>query len=319
LSVKSSAHRFYVQVLHYCIFFVCSTAANSQQPELLWAKAFDAHNPGVERVSNNGRSVATDSHGNVYSAGLFNKTADFDPGPGVFDLSANNSGETGIYISKLNTAGGFLWAIQVSAVVSFGNIEISVDKDDNVYLASELREPTDMDPGPGVYLLTPIGAVDAFVAKYDPNANLVWAKLFGGPGDTVPRSDVLANDDDNNVIVCGNFNNTVDFDPGLDTFTLTSTAHIQAFIVKLTSDGDFIWARQFGNSPFALYGSSIEDIKCDKQSNIYTVGNFAGPCDFDTGPGTFTLQGTSLRDGYIAKLNPAGELVWAKRIGNTTN
>jgi len=309
-------YKYYITVF---FLFVVNAADSQQQPELLWAKSFDPHNLGFERVYSNGRSVALDSHGNVYSAGLFNNTIDLDPGPGIFALSASNSGETGIYISKLSTAGDFLWAFQVSAIVDFGNIEISVDKEDNVYLAAELHQPTDMDPGPDVYLLTPIGAVDAFVAKYDPNGNLVWAKQFGGPGDTVPSSNVLANDEDNNVIVCGNFNNTVDFDPGLNTFSLTSTAHVQSFIVKLTSDGDFMWARQFGNSPFALYGSSIEDIKCDKQSNIYTVGNFAGPCDFDTGPGTFTLQGTSLRDGFIAKLNPAGELVWAKRIGNTTN
>lgn len=54
------------------------------------------------------------------------------------------------------------------------------------------------------------------------------------------------------------------------------------------------------------------------QGNIYTVGNFAGTCDFDPGSGNYSLQSNSLRDGYIAKLDPEGNFVWAKRIGNTT-
>lgn len=306
----------------YClaIFFLSvTTMAVSQQPELQWAHTFDAHNLNNYRVLSNGRSVAVDRHGNVYSAGIFNHTIDFDPGPGVFTLTASNWAETGIYISKLSSTGDFIWALQLSALVEFGNIEISVDKDDNVYLASELRDATDMDPGPGVYMLTPFGAVDAFVAKYDTNGNLVWAKQFGGSQDTAPRSDGLDIDDNNNVIICGNFYNAVDFDPGPNTFAMTASPNIQSFIVKLDSNGDFIWAKQFGNSPLVNSSSNIADVKCDKLGNIYTVGDFSGDCDFDTGPGTFTLEGTSLRDGYIAKLDPTGELVWARRIGNTSN
>jgi len=300
------------------LLFVVTKAA-SQQPIFQWARAFVAENQYNPSVYSNGRSIAVDQQGNVYSAGLFNFTTDFDPGNGVFTLSTTNWANTGIYISKLSATGDFIWAIQVPALVEFGNIEIRVDRDDNVYLVSELRDPTDFDPGPGVYMLTPIGAMDAFVAKYDPNGNLVWAKQFGGPGDTVPRSDVLDIDNNNNVIVCGNFNNTVDFDPGPNTFNITSTAHIQSFIVKLNSKGDFIWAKQFGNSPVVYSGSNIADVKCDPQGNIYTVGNFAGTCDFDPDSGNYSLQATCLRDGYIAKLDPGGQLLWAKRIGNTEN
>ena len=293
--------------------------AAAQPPVLQWARAFVNPNPYGPTNYSNGRSVAVDKNGNVYSAGLFQHEIDFDPGPGTFILTASNSFSTGIYISKLNAAGDFVWAIQVPALVEWANIEISVDGFGNVYLAAELRYPTDFDPGPGVYTLTPIGAKDAFVAKYDGNGNLVWAKQFGGPGDTVPASDVLTIDDNNNVIVCGNFNNTVDFDPGPNVFNITSSAHIQSFIVKLNSNGDFIWAKQFGNSPVVLCGSNIADVTCDPQGNIYTVGNFKGLCDFDPGPGVYSLQAISLRDGYIAKLDPNGQFLWAKRIGNTTN
>lgn len=301
------------------IFLILINAATAQLPEFQWAKVFEAHNQSNPSVYSNGRSVVVDQLGNVYSAGLFSYTTDFDPGPGLFTLSADNWANTAIYISKLSASGDFLWAIQIPTYVEFGNIEIKVDKDNNVYIASELRLPTDFDPGPGVSSLSPTGGWDAFVAKYDPTGNLVWAKQFGGPGDTVPRSDVLDIDNNNNVIVCGNFNNTVDFDPGPAIYNLTSTAHIQAFILKLNSNGDFIWAKQFGNSPIVYSGSHIADVKCDPQGNIHVVGDFTGSCDFDPGPGNYPLQSQSMRDGYIAKLDPNGNLMWAKCFGNTTH
>ncbi|HYH16691.1 MAG TPA: gliding motility-associated C-terminal domain-containing protein, partial [Flavisolibacter sp.] len=115
------------------------------------------------------------------------------------------------------------------------------------------------------------------------------------------------------------FNNTVDFDPGPSTFNITSSAHIQSFIVKLDHNGDFLWAKQFGNSPAVYSGAHIADVICDPQGNIYTVGNFTGACDFDPGTSNYALQSKSMSDGYIAKLDPNGQFVWAKQIGNTTN
>ena len=254
--------------------------------------------------------------GNVYSAGLFTYATDFDPGPGKFTLKADSWADMAIYVSKLSATGDFLWAIQIPTWAEFGNIEIRVDKDNNVYVASELRLPTDFDPGPGVYTLSPTGGWDAFVAKYDPNGNLIWAKQFGGPGDTVPRSDVLDIDNDNNVVICGNFNNTVDFDPGPGVYNITSTAHIQSFIVKLTSNGDFIWAKQFGNSPVVQAGCNIADVKCDGEGNIYLAGDFKGNCDFDPGTGSYQMQSQGQSDGYIAKLDANGNFIWAKSIAN---
>lgn len=288
--------------------------AVSQQPVFHWAKAVLVNPPSNLDNYSNGRTVGTDAIGNVYAAGLFQHTMDFDPGPEVYNLSIPDDGYSGIYILKLDAKGNFLWAKQIPTVVEFGDIELKVTRDGTVYLASNLPDPADMDPGPGVLMMTPIGAKDAFVIKLDTNGNLVWAKQFGGPGDTVPESNALEVDKDNNVIISGLFNNTVDFDPGPGTFNLTSTAHLQAYIVKLSSNGDIIWAKQFGNAPVVYSGSHIIDLKCDSKGNIYTVGGFKGSCDFDPGPGVYTLTGNTYQDGFISKLDGNGNFVWAKSL-----
>ncbi len=207
-------------------------SAAAQQPVFNWATAFHATSY-IGRDNSNGRTVVVDKKGNVFSAGLFEHTIDCDPGPEEYALKAANPSETAIYISKLDANGNFVWAIQLPIVVEFGTIEMKVDGNGNIYLVSDISQEADMDPGPGVHMMAPTGFRDAFVIKLDTDGKLIWVKQFGGPGDTGPQSTALEIDKDNNVIICGQFNNTVDFDPGPGTFNLISSAHFQSFIVKL--------------------------------------------------------------------------------------
>lgn len=301
------------------IFLFLAQTIMAQLPTLEWAKAFQTHNVYNPSTYNNGRAIGVDQQGNVYSTGLFSYTIDMDPNAGVYDLTGGSPFTAGIYINKVDKDGNFVWAKQVPTSVEFNEIDLKVDKAGNVYVASELRNMADFDPGPGVLMMGPTGFKDAFVVKLDTDGNLVWAKHFGGPGDTGAAPTIIEVDKDNNVIVCGQFNNTVDFDPGPGTFNLTSSAHIQSFIVKLNPNGDLIWAKQFGNSPIVYSGSNIMDVKCDPQGDIFTVGSFAGSCDFDPGAPVYTMKALSSNDGFIAKLTANGDFVWAKSLNGATN
>jgi gliding motility-associated-like protein len=292
--------------------------AIAQQPVFDWAKAFTATGY-YARDNSNGRTVAVDKQGNVYSAGLFQHEVDFDPGPGVYALSPDNYFETGIYISKLDANGNFVWAVRLPVLVEWGAIELKTDENGNVYLVSSISDTADVDPGPGVYMMSQTGFKDALIIKFDTNGDFIWAKQFGGPGDTGAECTGVEIDNKGNVIVCGFFNNTVDFDPGPGVYNLTSTAHFQSFIAKLTSSGDLIWALQFGNSPVVYDNSEINDVKCDKNGDIYTTGIFKGTCDFDPGASVYELKGVSLMDQFISKLDANGNFVWAKQVSNTSN
>jgi gliding motility-associated-like protein len=289
------------------------------QPVLQWAGAFNGVNSFSGSDLSNGRSIGVDAQGNVYSAGLFTYSVDFDPGPGQQVLKAGGPFDHGIYISKLNPAGGFLWVKQIPVVIEFSAIEIVVDNPGNVYLTAYFSGTVDMDPGPGTQLMTSIGAHDAFVIKLDANGDLVWVKQFGGPGDTVPSGSAITLDPAGNVVVCGLYNNTVDFDPGPGVFNMTSSYHMEAFIVKLTNNGDFMWAKAFGNYKSTITGVAIMDVKCDRLGNIYTTGNFAGDCDFDPASSSFYLSSGGFADGFVSKLDGQGKYVWARHIGNPIN
>jgi gliding motility-associated-like protein len=303
------------------VFLCFSLHAASQLPTLNWAKAFNGIENWGRSSGGNSRTVGVDLQGNVYTAGLFPNAVDFDPGPGVYTMQPADIGSN-IFISKLDAEGNFVWAKQIPTYVEFGRINLKVDASGNIYLVSDLNQAADMDPGPGVFMMAPTGFRDAFILKLNTDGNLVWAKQFGGPGDTGPQGDMVELDRNGNVIITGIFNNTVDFDPGPSVFNITSSAHMQGFIVKLTNEGNLVWAKQFGNGPEVYSGSRISDLKFDRQGNIVCTGSYSRTVDFDPGPGTYmvTISPGAVEDGFICKLDADANFIWVKTLDqNGTN
>src|SRR6185436_6205850 len=110
----------------------------------------------------------------------------------------------------------------------------------------------------------------------------LWAGQQGGPESEVEI--VTTVDADGYVYTAGNFNGTADFDPGPLSYTLTGS-NTDVFISKLTSSGNFVWARQIGGySAQRCYGIFI-----DPGGNILITGEFYDTTDFDPGTGTYNL------------------------------
>lgn len=59
----------------------------------------------------------------------------------------------------------------------------------------------------------------------------------------------------------------------------------------------------------------IREVATDANGNTIVVGTFNGTCDFDTGPGVFALTTAGGNDGFVAKYDPQGALLWAGSIG----
>lgn len=267
----------------------------------LWAKQY-----GGDR-SDEGLGIVLDILGDIYICGYFKDTADFDPGPGQYNLIATALNEN-IFIAKMNNAGDLIWAKGLG-----GGIANAIDyaPDGSLCVTGHFYASVDFDPDTSSNILTSMGGTDIFIARYDSSGSLGWVEGFGNFWNDEGLS--LCADNSSNMVVSGVYIGTVDFDPGSGVNSWTTVNSLEdAFVTKYDSSGNYLWAGAFGaNAP-----DEATDVWIDFQGSVYITGYYSNPVDFDIGTGSFWLSG-SAADAFVSKLNANGGFVWACEIANS--
>ncbi len=256
---------------------------------------------------NYSQSLASDAAGNVYVAGYFSNTVDFDPSAGTFNLSS--AGSSDIFFAKYTATGALAWAKAIGGSSADQCFKIFVDASSNVYICGFYQGTVDFDPNAGITNLTNAGSSDGFFAKYTSTGTIVWAKKIGGTTTDEVRS--IAVDNAGLVYITGYFGGTCDFDPGAGTQNLTTTGFADCFVAKYDANGNYTWAGKMGSTN----GDYAYDITIDAAGNCYTTGIFWATADFDPGPGTANLTSSGFYDIYVAAYSPTGAYIWAGKIG----
>lgn len=191
---------------------------------------------------------------------------------------------------------------------------IALDNSGNVYSIGLFSGTVDFDPGVAIFNLTSSGTKDVFISKLDNFGNFIWAKTMGGINATCEAPSLIL-DSSGDIYSTGMFyGGTVDFNPGVGIFNLTSTGIADIFITKLNSSGNFVWAKAIGGTGYCGGWGSIT---LDGFGNVYTTGQFNGTADFDPGVGTFNLTVSGLNYSiFISKLDSSGNFIWAKAMGD---
>src|SRR5690606_1593817 len=118
-------------------------------------------------------------------------------------------------------------------------------------------------------------------------------------------------DETGNVYTIGVFQNLVDFDPGPGVFEVDGGDAFSIFILKLNSDGEFLWVNTFVNG-FNLSGASLAK---NSEGNILCVGTFRSTLDFDSGPDEYLITSEGDRDCFLLKFNPTGNFISVQTFG----
>ena len=257
--------------------------------DFVWAKQIGSSK------DESGYSIAVDASENVYITGFFKETVDFDPGTGTYQLTSE--GKDDGFICKLNASGGFEWANRIGGTENDYVHSIAIDASGNVYAAGRFYAKADFDPGENTHYMTSHGGFDVFVLKYNNSGALLWAKQMGSQTHDYVRD--IALDASGNVYTTGYFYLTADFDPGTDTYHMTSEGtHGDVFISKLDASGNFVWARQIAG-PDEKSGTALA---LDASGSVYTAGYFKVTADFDPGPDNHMLTSAGNNDVFIHKM-----------------
>ena len=148
-----------------------------------------------------------------------------------------------------------------------------------------------------------------------------FLESFGGAADETffGYSSQHTMDPVGNVYLSGRFySQNADFDPGTNSFPMSSAGGADAFAAKYRADGSFVWARRFGSA--GDDGTSANAFVSEAGTGyLYVAGTFEGSVNFGTVLVPITLTSAGGPDMFFAKLNAdTGATIFAKRIGSTT-
>jgi hypothetical protein len=248
-------------------------------------------------LDDKGESLTTDANGNVYITGYFQSPSiSF----GNYTLICSDSSD--IFLAKYDSGGNVVWAKSAGGSDNDYGHSASTDENGNVYLAGFFRSPTATF---GSYTMTNThtGYYDIFLAKYNSNGNVTWAKNFGG--NVSDRAYAIKTDASGNVFMTGSFfSSSVDF----GNYTVNNSGSYDFFIAKFNPSGNTLWAKGAnGADNDRGYG-----IATDATGNGYVTGYFWSP---SITFGSYTLNKTDSSDVFIAKYGPNGNVLWAKSVG----
>lgn len=277
---------------------------HAQLPTYEWTRSLGGTN--TEQTN----AVISDALGNVYCTGVFSGTVDFDPSGSIFNLTA--AGANDVFICKLNASGFLVWAKKIGSTLEDKSTSIAMDKNNNIYISGYFNGTVDFDPGSATTNLISFGQTDIFVAKYNTNGDLVWARQLGGSNEE--EANAIAIDQTGHIYTTGFFKGTADFDPSLVSFTLSTPTNKEIFVSQLDSMGNFGWAKKLGGGSDDIG----KDIKTDHLNNVYTTGSFRGTADFNPSTSvTDNLIAAGSEDIFVSKLDSLGNYSWAKSMGGS--
>jgi len=194
------------------------------------------------------------------------------------------------------------WAVCAGSNGPENGSAIAADLNGNVYVTGYFYSSLVTF---GTYTLTNNGNYDAFIAKYDRNGNVVWAKSIGGIYDDLGSS--VAIDNNGNVVVTGSF-----YSPAITigSTILNNQGVADIFVIKYDSSGNELWIKQEGGT----LEENSKAITTDLNGNIYFTGFFKSS---SISSGTDTLINSGSEDFFIIKYDSLGNTIWAKSATGT--
>ena len=267
-----------------------------------WALLIDARDTSVFFEAYT--AIDVDKNGDIYLAGNFRgSNVNFDPSGSVL---LSSSGQTDMFLAKYKSDGSFVFANRIGGIltdiVSPGALK--VDANNDIYFTGRISGTVNFNTSEGT---NNVSGASLFLAKYNSDGNLI--RVFGMPSNAGDGGHRVGFDSQNNVLVAGWMNGTVNFNPvGNSNYTAVSPT-ADFFLAKYTSSGNFLWALNVGAAN-SNENNICAGLAVDKIDNIYLTGQLFGTnADFDPSPNSqFILSSVGQNDCFIVKYDANGNL-----------
>lgn len=220
------------------------------------------------------------------------------------------------YFSNAQTY-GIDWAITAhDTTINGSSVLVENQKTDalgNTYIHGTFNENIDLDPSNNETILVANSYTgNHFIAKYDEQGNLLWAKDFGGTFAKINGIDI---DNSGNLFITGWTGYFFYYHP--DSIRTRLKAYFtndwtkSGFLAKYDSNGQFEWIERLESSS----GIYPQDIEIITNGNIIVSGYFEDNAYFQNPFISDTLVSNGLNDAFIAGFRDNGSYEWSLSFG----
>ncbi len=249
----------------------------------LWARA--AGGSGADDAA---LALAVNNVGDAFLAGAFQGTAAFG---GTQLTASGGASDTDLFVARISTDGLWLLARRAGSSGADMATGLTIDAAGQLYLLGQFAGTADYNNT--IDNLNLGGAARFFVAKLNPNANMLWYAQAG-----TGYSDSISADNAGHVYISGEFTVSTRFGDPAD-ITLVSSGNSDVFLAQLDAQsGAWTWAKSIGSSGSEFRGS----VGVDAMGGVVVSGTFQ-----NTVPVGYVLLSTANeRDIFVARLDPEG-------------
>jgi hypothetical protein len=269
--------------------------------------------------------IGVDPAGNIHIAGDTDST-DFPLRNAFQSAKKGSATDTDIFVAELNAAGNVLVFSTYLSGSQFDQVGgLAVDTNGNTYITGSTFSKDFPTKAP--FQSASAGGINAVVAKFSPSGSLVYSSFFGGA--IADYGNAIAVDSSGNAYIAGK-TSSPNF-PTVNPFQNSpgKPYNTTAFVAKVNAAGSALAYSTF------LGGSNFDEaraIAVDSAGNAYVTG-WTTSTDFPTlnafqrilsapaclKPPVTGTSSTGCTDAFVAKLNPAGSLVFSSFLGGTDN
>ncbi len=260
-----------------------------------------------------GHVITTLSDDSTVVTGWFTGSATFGEGEPNETLLVSD-GEEDIFIARYDADRILAWAKRAGGTDYEWGLGITTLADDSTVVTGwYLGTATFGEGEPNETVLVDDGSGDIYVARYYPDGTLAWAKRSGGTDWDEGNGITTLSDD--STVVTGCFEGTATFGEGEPNETdLVADGDWDTFVARYNPDGTLAWAKRSGGTDYE-WGYSITTLSDD---STVVSGQFETSATFGQGePNETVLVSDGVFDIFVARYNPDGTLVWAKRAGGS--
>ena len=136
-----------------------------------------------------------------------------------------------------------------------------------------------------------------------------WTWAIKAGGTNIEEASSVAVDNQGNTYITGNYMGTAVF--GSFSLPNRSSGDRDVFVAKISPTGTFLWAARAGGTYYDI-GTAVT---VDLAGNVYVTGTFNSNPIYFGATTTMSLARKGSNDVFIAKLDPSGNWLWARRAG----